>query len=192
MFNIIEPKNHYLYKTIVDLFSGFIKERVMLDYSFQAHTNATFIALKDQSNGIFGGAILLKQRVGILHQKIGKHLSALTPKNGEVWTCTVFLHEDNYALSQDEVFCKSFYQNLYKQLVEFGMKEKIDFLCLMLEPCEYLCTEVIGSWPYVFEVKPHESRDGLFHGILSLERSPSKLQKKHEESMSYKEIKLAA
>jgi hypothetical protein len=192
MFTIIEPKDHYLYKTEVELFSGLIKERVILHYSFQDHKRATFIAIKDQSNGIFGGAILLKQRVGTLHQKVDKHLSTLAPKNGEVWTCSVLLHGENHSLSQNESFCILFYQKLYQQLVAFGIKEQMDFLCLILEPGEYLCTEVIGSWPYVFEVKPHESRDGLFHGILSLERSPSKLQKKREASMSYKEIKLAA
>ncbi len=192
MFNIIEPKDRYLYKTVADLFSGLIKERAMLDYSFQDHTSATFIAIKGQSNGIFGGAILLKQRVGTLHQKVGKHLSTLEPKNGEVWTCSIFLHGENYSLSQNESFCKLFYQNLYQQLVEFGMKKKIGFLCLMLEPGEYLCTEVIGSWPYAFEIKPHESRDGLFHGILSLMINPSQLHRKREMTTFYKEIGLAA
>ena len=175
MFVIIESKDHHSYKTAVDFFSRFIKERVMLHYSFQDHTGATFISLKDQSNGIFGGAILLKQTVGTLHQKVGKHLSTLAPKNGEVWTCSLFLQGENHSLSQSEAFCQLFYQNLYQQLVAFGMKEKINFLSMVLEQGEYLYTEIIGSWPYVFEVHPDESRDGLFHGILSLTINPSKL-----------------
>ncbi|OJW49205.1 MAG: hypothetical protein BGO67_04410 [Alphaproteobacteria bacterium 41-28] len=178
MFVIIEPKDHHSYKTIVDLFSEFIKEGVMLHYSFQDHTRATFISLKDQSNGTFGGAILLKQRVGTLHQKVGRHLSSLAPKNGEVWTCSLFLQGENHSLSQSEAFCQLFYQNLYQQLVTFGRKEKLDFLCMILEQGEYLYTEIIGSWPYVFEVHPDESRDGLFHGILSLTINPSKLHQK--------------
>lgn len=26
----------------------------------------------------------------------------------------------------------------------------------------------MSFWPYVVEIKPHESLDGLFHGVLSL------------------------
>ncbi|OJW50153.1 MAG: hypothetical protein BGO67_02155 [Alphaproteobacteria bacterium 41-28] len=188
MFNIIEPKDHHLFKTIVDFFSRFIIERDMLYYSFQDHKRATFIAIKNQSDSVLGGAILLKQRIGILHQRVGQHLSTLAPNNGEVWTCSLFLQGENHSLSQGESFCKLFYQ----QLVAFGMKEKIEFLCMILEQGEYFFTEIIGSWPYVFEVQPHESRDGLFHGILSLTINSSTLHKKKEESIFYKEIKLAA
>ena len=72
------------------------------------------------------------------------------------------------------------------------MKKKIDFLYMVREPGEYFCTEAIGFWPYVFEVRPCESLDGLFHGILSLPINPAMLHKKCGGTKVYKEIELAA
>ncbi|MBY0293035.1 MAG: hypothetical protein K2W92_07105 [Alphaproteobacteria bacterium] len=89
----------------------------------------------------------------------------------------LFLREEHNCFSQHfEFFFETFYRNLYKKLVEFGTKEKTDFLYMMLEPGEYLCTEVMGCWPYVFEVKPHESTSGLFHGVLSFKIKIPKTQ----------------
>ena len=57
---------------------------------------------------------------------------------------------------------------------------------------EYLCTEAIGFWPYVIEVRPQDSFDGLFHGVLFLTPNPSQATLKISETLHTKTTKLAA
>lgn len=168
MFTVIEPSDHHLHPALLDSTQEFIKSHPIFNASFRELANATFIVFRDESKGLYGGALLLKQKVSVLHKKIHKYMDPFALKKKEVWTCTLFLHEkNNYFSTHTEFFFDTFYQNLYKKLIDFGTKEKADFLYMMLEPGEYLCTEVMGRWPYVLEIKPHESTSGLFHGILS-------------------------
>ncbi|OJW51482.1 MAG: hypothetical protein BGO67_07000 [Alphaproteobacteria bacterium 41-28] len=193
MFKLIEPKNQDLQKPIINLFLRNIHKNPVLSETFPNPNNATFIVTEDTARGIHGGALLLKQNFTSLHRYIRKSLSSLASQNQEVWTCAVALHMENYSLVDHfEPFCKTFYQNLYEKFIEFGKQEKISFLCMILEPGEYLCTEVIGFWPYVVEVRPQESLDGLFHGILSLTYNPSQVTLKIMETRHTKTTKLAA
>lgn len=72
------------------------------------------------------------------------------------------------ATNEQDHFCQIFYRNLYNTLTEFGKREGTGFLCVSVDSCEYLCTEGLNFWPYIFELKPQHSPDGLFHGVLAL------------------------
>ena len=193
MFIIVEPKDYHLHKELLDTSLELIKGNPILRWSFQKHLDATFIVSADEEKGIYGDAILLKQKVTSLHKEIQKNILNLGLKNEEVWTCTIFLQKENNCFSKHfEFFFETFYRNLYKKLVEFGTKKNIGFLYMILESGEYLCTEALGCWPYVSQVKFHESLNGLFHGVLSLTVNSSRTHVKTGEKMFSEEAKLAA
>ncbi|MBS0271847.1 MAG: hypothetical protein JSR85_04290 [Proteobacteria bacterium] len=175
MFTLIEPNDHRLYPMLLDSTQEFFKGHPTLKESFQDLTNATFIVHTNESQRVCGGALLLKQNASVLHKKVQKSIDAFALKKKEVWTCTLFLQEENnYFACHTEFFFDIYYRNLYKKIIDFGTNEKADFLYMTLVPGEYLCTEIMGCWPYVFEIKPQESSSGLFHGVLSFKRNSPK------------------
>lgn len=193
MFIAIEPTKYHLHKDLIELFLERIKDNPILRGSFPNHENATFIISADETRSIYGGAMLLKQKVTSLHKKVQKNITNLGLMSEDIWTCTVFLHKENNNYSDKyEFFFETFYRDLYKKLAEFGLREKAGFLYMMLEPGEYFCTEVLGCWPYIFKAEPHESLKDISHRVLSLTVNPSKTHLKNGEAMFTAEIKLAA
>ncbi len=167
MFQVIEPKDHDDHKPLTHLFLESIHNNQELKKAFSQTKQATYILMQHEAKGIYGGAILLKNKISSLHTLLSKHI--LSSLKGEVWTCNAYLHLDNEKLFPDfEAFCALFYRDLYMRMREFGEHKGIKYLYVKLIPGEYFCTEVLGSWLYVFELKPQESNDGLFHGVLSL------------------------
>ncbi len=193
MFTFIEPTYDSFSKSSTHSFLEKIKNNSALSHFFQDPQQGHFILTEDPTNGILGGAFLLKQKIISLHKDIRKSLPSFTSHNHEVWTCLIALYfENNHLSAHFELFCKTFYQNLYRELVQFGLRYKINFLCMSLEPGEYLCTEAIGFWPYVVEVRPQDSLDGLFHGVLSLSKSHGLLTSLPGEALCSQSTKLAA
>ncbi|OJW54970.1 MAG: hypothetical protein BGO67_05120 [Alphaproteobacteria bacterium 41-28] len=176
MFTTVLPQYHASHKAFVDPFISFIKDDPRLRQCFRGHKKATFILTQDEAKGIYGGALLVKERMDVVRRNLGKGMAYFIPKTGEIWTCTVYIQAkiNDYILQYDSL-CASFYRQLYGKLIEFGMKEGTTYLWMILLPVEYLSTEHLGFWPYVFQVRPQDSLDGLFHGILSLTINPSKL-----------------
>ena len=167
MFQVIEPQYHCFHKARIDSFVGLLKEYQLIDFSFEDQNNSTFILVEHGEEKVFGGALLLKKEVRELQEDIRKKISSLAFHEKFVWKCSVILHIANKdVLSSDdefELFFQTFYRALYQTLVEFGNKKDMGFLYIFLDPGEYLCTEQTGLWPYVIELKPQESLDGLFH-----------------------------
>jgi len=191
MFIVIEPAEHNNYKKLIKPFLDHIKNNPRLKWSFQDYKKATFIISSDESKGIYGGAILLKQTDVALHKSFQKNIP--NPKSHEgVWMCNFFFRKNNFFSQQTNFFFETFYRDLYKRLVEFGIKENTNFLYTMLEPGDHLCTKALGCWPYAFEIKSHESLSGLWHGILSLTNNPLQFQTRSGATMGCEEIKLAA
>jgi hypothetical protein len=193
MFITIPPKHLDSHKILIDPFISIIKDNPQLRHSFGNHKKATFILMQDEAKGIYGGALLQKERLNIVRRNLGKDMSYFIPKTGEVWTCTVCIQAkiNDYILQYDS-FCALFYRQLYEKLTEFGMEERTSFLWMILLPVEYLSTEHLGFWPYVYQVRPQDSLDGLFHGILSLTHKPSQGTLKIMETLHEKTTKLAA
>lgn len=172
MFMVIEPQHHHRHKALIDLFLNKIQDNQELNKAFSTIKKSTFVLMQNEKNGIYGGAILLRNKISSLHSLLSKHV--LSAVKGPVWTCNAYLHLDNEKLFPDfEAFCIFFYRELYCRLKEFGAQEDVSYLYVKLIPGEYFCTEVLGSWQYVFEIKPQESKDGLFHGVLSLKKGSS-------------------
>jgi len=84
-----------------------------------------------------------------------------------------------------------FYKELLERFIEFGQQVNTTFLCLTLCPYEYQRIRDKGFWPCILEIKPEDSPDGLFHGILSLSKDPE-LPKKKKPRSSLRAIKKAA
>lgn len=191
MFKTISPLNHSPHKDLISSFLQSIIETPNLGQSFNEHQDATFFVTHGETCISYGGALLLKKKVSSFQRTFSTQKTSLSLKTDEVWACTVRLHIDN-SMIDFESFGKIFYHNLYEKLVEFGATVGADFLYMVLDPGEYLCTEAIGFWPYVAEVRPQESMDGLFHGILSLSKGHSPIREKNINVSSSGSLKLAA
>lgn len=167
MFTTVLPKSHDLHRGSLTLFEKMFDNNLNLNTPFQDKEKATYLIEDNTREGYVGGAILVKTKMSSLHRKMGYRDMALTCHKEEVWTCSISLQIQNAAFDF-EAMGKAFYQRLYRELVSFGAKNDVNFLYLILDPGEYLCTEALGFWPYVVENRPQESMDGLFHGLLSL------------------------
>ena len=127
MIKPIKLAYHDVNKSFLDPLLEAIKDNPALHCSFQDPSKSTFIVARDEVNGIYGGALLLKKRISSLQRKAGMPMLTYQPK--KVWTCTVCIQIEESGCSPCyESFCKIFYRNLYEKLIEFGIKEKIDFL----------------------------------------------------------------
>lgn len=172
MFKIIEPKYHCLSMPSINHFTELIKPQKSFGLSKQDQNGATFVLCDDRKNGAWGGALLLKKSIDEFPYEVVNALSGFVPRKEGIWKCVVSLvFEKESPLSttnEGDHFCQIFYRNLYNNLVEFGKKQGTGFLCVSLDFGEYLCTEGLIFWPYVFKITPQQSADGLFHGILSL------------------------
>jgi hypothetical protein len=171
MLKIIEPKHQCYYKGRVDLLMGLMRLYQDIPLTTEEQTRATFIVGEDDTSGIYGGAILHQKSVNELQTQLKGIVSTLSPQMEDVWVGTLaFLVEDNKMSSNAGNFTppQKFYKSLLEKFMEFGNAEDVRFLCLTLNPFEHLRTKNRGFWPYILEVKPQDSLDGLFHGILPL------------------------
>ncbi len=167
MFHVIEPKDYSVYKTEVEQFLTHLQTNKELRNSFSSPKESTFILMNDHERNIHGGAILLKNKISTLHSLLSKHM--LSSLSGEVWTACTCLYIDKENLFADfESFCIEFYEELYEKLKSFGKQNQVNYVYVKLMPADYFSTEILGNWPYVFELSPKDSRDGLFHGVVSL------------------------
>ncbi len=171
MFKTIEPKHHCFYKPLIE---HFIKSCPSLGFEFSnpLQNRTTFILKEDQKRGVYGGAMLFKRKLSDFPKELVKPLSNFISLKEPIWEAVVSISfEDDsplYTSREVEQFCQTFYRSLYETLVKFGKKERTGFLYVSLDSGEYHCVEGLTLWPYVFELKPQDSSDGLFHGILPL------------------------
>ena len=170
MFQTITPSEHKSHKEMIDSFmKEFEPYNPSIFKNFHELNEATLILANEDLENIKGGAILLKRKPSSLHPILQAYLKDIAFPNQQVWAGTIYLHfHEEIRGHAFESLCKIFYRNLYESLIAFGVKEKTSFLCLTLDPCEHLCTDLMGFWPYKVQVRPRESKDGLFHGLLYL------------------------
>lgn len=169
MFQFIEPEEHFLYQSQILPFMEALADNPKLYDFFENWEEGVFLLTKNKTKQVQGGALLLKQSVEMLHPLIREHLKRFYPKMEDVWTGVVSLQIPEDLRGQDyQKFCRFFYYALLADLIAFGIKENASFLCLTLEPVEYLSINLQAIWPYALEVNPQFSKDGLFHGILTL------------------------
>lgn len=193
MFNVIEPQEHHLYASTINLFLQELHDADLLDAvsleQDQDLTNATYILLEEELKGLQGGALLLKQPFQDVVPTVRTYLENLCPQythQCEIWTGKIaFQISKDISGGDYEKISKLLYRTLYNDLVAFSVKENTPFLCLTLPLVEHLSINMLGLWDFMFEVSPGESNDGFFHGLLSLagvtqlssspQKTPSKL-----------------
>lgn len=175
-FDIIEWE-HEIFKTkILDdgvenmtFFQG-------INCSLKDHKKSSFIIAKDDKNKIIGRACVLKKQLKDIQEDVRELVTTLAVHDGYVWECSGVFFDTSFSSLRSEglefrLFSQIFYRGLYEGLVEFGTKQEISFVIMKLSAEVYLATKESGLWPYVVELKPQNSPDGLFHGILPLSGS---------------------
>ncbi len=173
MLKLIEPKDHYNYRSRINLFLGLLEFYQNTTLHLEEQSQCSFILDEEEDGHISGGAILYKKSISDLDKNIEKLVTAFPLNTDYVWASTlVFCHPSQVM----QVYFQEFYENLLEAFREFAYQEDINFLCLTLNPLEYLRTKNKGCWSYIMEVKPQESIDGLFHGILPLSEHNYKVQ----------------
>lgn len=198
MFKIIDPQYHCFYKTEIDQFLQLLKEQDFPKLSDPDIHMTTFILAEDEEQRAYGGALLLEQKFCDLPSELMRNLSRFVSYKKDVWRCTTAFHIEEkgplYRATGEvlENFCQAFYRQLYDHLVEFGRRKGIGFLCITLNSTEYFCTEGVGHWPFIFELKPKDSLDHLFHSILPLTGSQYESYKKAQAALdiSFQERKI--
>jgi hypothetical protein len=178
MLKTIEPTQQCYYKGRIDLLMGLMRLYQDIPLSYEEQTQATFIVGEDEECGIYGGSILHKKSVRDLQSQLKGIVSTLTPHMEEVWvgTLSFFIEDKRASFNGSGADChQKFYKELLEKFMEFGRQEGIGYLCLTLNPFEHLRTKNRGFWPYILEVKPQDSLDGLFHGILPLSQRKYKI-----------------
>ncbi|HUX79571.1 MAG TPA: hypothetical protein VMW10_07525 [Alphaproteobacteria bacterium] len=174
MFEFIEPEEQRLYKDRIIPFLEKLVENPRHYEAFKELDKATLLLANDKSNSIQGGAFLLNQSIKTLHPRIQEHIRTLYPWMREVWTGMISLqiHQDITGRDFQKLY-KLVYCALMADLIAFGIKETTPFLCVAMTPLEYRSIEMLSInmhnlWDYAVKVKPESSRDGMFHGVLTL------------------------
>lgn len=171
MFKIIEPKDHCFHRSRIEALLDLFQIYHNFELTFEEKISSTFIIAEDERNGVYGGAILYKKKVGALYDKIRNIVSAFHPTGRKVWVATLCLSLDQsepFSAFEELELCQTFYQSLLKRFIKFGRKKKTKFFILSLHPMASFKEKIYGQWPYLLEVPQKEATDGLFHGILGL------------------------
>ncbi|EKE09966.1 MAG: hypothetical protein ACD_16C00099G0024 [uncultured bacterium] len=146
--------------------------RLMMTYidpSILSETkDISYILVEGMKENVVGGAILIKKDLSNIQEDI-RILVTDTPFQRNIWECPyIFSRKSEEKGAFNDDFSHQFYRGLYEKLVEFGKRKGAGFLIMKLTPEIYRSTKEEGKWPYVVELKPENSQDALFHGILPL------------------------
>lgn len=167
-FDIIEPKegNHkskYIKKIEHNMNPSKEDPPELKNYIFVEEL------LEGREGEFIGGVLLLKKELYKVQEDVRELVGAL-PLQGFVWECSFscFSKTRDQKMRISTISPQEFYRGLYNKLVEFGKRKGIGFVIMKLLPETYLSSKEWGAWPYVVELKPENSPDKLFHGILPL------------------------
>lgn len=165
----------------VESFLRLLKVYQSFSLSSEEKAQAIYAIAENKELGVYGGAVLYPQKVSNLSAKVGKVIATLLPTKQEVWCVRLHccLDQDDHFMTHQKLDLKeALYQNLFKVMLEFGEREGQEFLVLTLCSDDYLYNSRIhSSWPYILEIKPSSSADGLFHGLLCVKKKEPVLEK---------------
>lgn len=171
MLKIIEPSSHEVYQPEIDRLLYFLQVSQKVEIPVEEKTRSSFIIAKNPKCGVYGGAVFRKKRSDALNETIETALFTLHSKSRKVWfvqLCACIVGCEGLSREDKLTLFKSFYSRLYKQLVKFGKQHKARFLVLSLSPSDYAITSSYQGWPYILEVRPDNTLDHRFQGILAL------------------------
>ncbi|MBY0501228.1 MAG: hypothetical protein K2P93_04415 [Alphaproteobacteria bacterium] len=172
-FDIIESQEELFKNQSIKLIEKEINFLQGMDLPLKDRNKTTFIIAEGWERGIVGGACILKKKLNDIQEDVAELITTLTIYESYVWECSsVYLGGPSQVpipgTYESLTFLRNFYRGLYEGLVEFGNKNKTGFMIMKLTSEIYIASKEFGLWPYVVELKPHHSQDGLFHGILPL------------------------
>lgn len=188
MLNVIEPKDHHLYRPQIDALLSFLKIYQDFSPSSEITENAMFIVAEDEKLGVYGGAIVYPQNVRALYQKLANALLEFLPEKEQVWsTCICFCadQDDGFLTLETLEVCENFYRDLHKALSEVGKKKGTNYLALTLHSKDHRNTITYGRWSYLLEVNPSDSSDYRFHGLLALKNKTNEVFEVQEEEFDF-------
>lgn len=172
-FDILESHRQIIDNPLVELAEQKMRALCEMNLLLEDPKNILFVIAKEREKKVIGGACLLKKTLNHIQEDVRELIATLTFHNDHIWECSSIYFEPvlkNFipgVLDQKDYF-QSFYRELYEYLAEFGNKQDVPFLVMKLATDIYIATKEFGAWPYVVELKPNKSPDGLFHGILPL------------------------
>lgn len=172
-FDIIESQEELFNDQLIKLIEKEINFFQGMNLPLKDRHKTTFIIAEGWKSGIIGGACLLKKRLKDIQEDVAELITTLAIYEGYVWECSsIYLGMPSHlpvpGTFESLTFSRNFYRGLYEGLVEFGERNKTGFMIMKLTSEIYMASKEFGLWPYVVELKPHYSQDGLFHGILPL------------------------
>lgn len=167
-FDIIESEEDKYKSNCLYLMMKGIDPSIFDSSIFSELKDVSYILAEGMERAIVGGAVLIKKDLCNIQEDI-RMLVTDIPLQKDIWECShIFsLKSEEEAVFNDELRYQ-FYRGLYEKLVEFGKGKGISFLIIKLTPEIYHSTKEEGRWPYVVELKPENSSDAFFHGILPL------------------------
>lgn len=174
-FKILDSLQHVSRDKFLKLIRDTYCEDEDEEFCFKNRLNLTFILGHTQDGKNVGGACLLKRDIHHLPEDLEDLLTPFTENTA--WECSSiqldpFLYHIGLGVSSTETLLRTFYYDLYEAFVQFGLSKGINFMVVRLLPETYRPTKILGLWPYVVELEPKFSSDGLFYGILPLMGSP--------------------
>lgn len=196
MFNVIEPQEHHLYHSSINLFMQELRIAVNLNQN-EDLAKASYILVEEEIKDLQGGILLLKKPLGAIFPEVRSYLEAMCPQYNscsEVWVGRIaFCFNKNISGLDYERISKLLYRSLFEDLIAFSVKENIPFFCLTMPLVEYLSINLLSLWDFMFKIRPREFSDGLFHGVLSFTgamrntpfTAPSSLQEIEEGGSSF-------
>ncbi|OJW50203.1 MAG: hypothetical protein BGO67_02435 [Alphaproteobacteria bacterium 41-28] len=166
-FDIIESEKEIVENQLIDL----VTKKMRCFQRSEDQKGSIYILVRERES-LKGGACLVRRNLKNIQEDV-RELVMTHPLQNYVWECSTVCLELPQEQSVKETSelrysYHSFYRGLYEGFVEFGKMKGVGFLIMKLSPEVYDATKEFGLWPYVVELKPDNSLDGLFHGVLPL------------------------
>lgn len=171
-FDIIESPEKFFKNQIIIRMRNNVKDYLNNEIFSGEPREIIFVAVEEKEKKFRGAVCLFKRALNTIQEDV-RELVMTLPLQGHVWECSnIYLEDFSKNLESEQMnrrkFPHSFYRGLYQGLAEFGKQKNVGFVIMKLFPEVYTDTKQRGLWPYVVELKPENSPDGLFHGILPL------------------------
>jgi len=199
MLKIISPKGQKTDQSAIEAFLDLLKVYQNFELSETRRKNATFIIAENKEYGVYGGAVLYLQKVMGADEEIHddyEHsfccaFATYHPQIEDFWIAKIcFCLEGNFSPDglKGMELCENFYKQLLHALRVFGQANESDFIAFSLCSFDAIDPPYFKKWLYL-PIWRSDDRSGLFHGILSLNKTKFMPVKKRQDSLVFFPLK---